>query len=178
MFVDNIESDDIEITKCAHFENHRNLCAIESIRLGLDHTDFILTGCTARKLLDSLLPAVAGDIESVQNHALISRCGVFTGLGWKTRLNYVVDVLYEGRPLKVALDMCAGIAPCIAVWDELNALMHRRESSKPGTGFQNGAHYDMLACAQNPIRLLFVIPGSQTITITGVRAYLPTGPRN
>jgi hypothetical protein len=168
LFMDNIETGDIEIKKDTHFALHHTSGGIEFIKYSLSHVNFVVAGGNQIDLYDCMLPTETGGIDCLEGVDFISTCGVVTDLGTRTKMKYAMSVQEEPLPIEVTVDMCGGSASYIAAWDALNVRMHRLESTISGTHSWNNAYYDVLAVAQNLVALLFTCPGSPKITVRGV----------
>jgi hypothetical protein len=169
MFLDNIEAADIEIVKFAHFQNASNSFAIEYVKHALSRTNFMVAGGSPKTLFDSMLPVDAGGVNSLEGIDFLSTCGIITDLGSRSKIRFVVDVREEPQPLVISVNMCAGVAPYIAAWDQLNIFMCRLDVARPGTTVWNDTYYGVLERAQNLVSLLFLCPRSPKITVSGVR---------
>jgi hypothetical protein len=171
MFLDNIDAADIEITRFTHFRKAPNSLAIEYVKHALSRTDFMVAGGSARAPFSSMLPVDSDGVDCLEGVDFLSTCGVVTDLGSRDKMRYAVDVKEEPQPVVITVNMCAGAAPYIAAWDQLNIVMYRLDSARTGTPFWNDMYYDVLNCAQSLVSLLFVCLGSKKITVTAVRRH-------
>lgn len=170
MFVDNLEYADVDIAPHGPFNTDgTGAFAVEHVKYALSQCNFIVGSETVQDVYGVLGAIDEEGVDLTAGLDIMTLYDTTDDLGSRTRYDYVLEVQEEPTPIRVTVDMCGGIVAYLTAWDELNHTLFQLERTNKNDDKYMELYYEAVTDAQNLVDLLFVCPGSEKITVSGVR---------
>ncbi|OHT01969.1 hypothetical protein TRFO_31041 [Tritrichomonas foetus] len=169
LFFDNFEYGDCLVQAKEPFRLSYSVFAIEHIKFGMSHANYMVTCESNTRLYEVLSPVDEDGIDCYSGIDYISTMDVTQDIGSRAHVKYLLEVQEEPEPIEIVAEMCGGIVAYLILWDELNLTMFRLDRCDPKSDTYLEAYYDAIAQAQRLVDLLFVCEGSKKITVCGVK---------
>ncbi|OHS99077.1 hypothetical protein TRFO_08653 [Tritrichomonas foetus] len=169
LFIDNIEYADVYLRPHAPFDTTGpQAVVIEHVKFAISMANFILSAEQSERLFQ-ILPPFDEDGIDLSSVDYITPYDTTSDLGSRLKYDYLIECREESQPIRVTIEMCGGIVPFIAAWDELHHSLFILERTKKTSEEYEEMNYNVISDAQNFIDKIFICEGSKKITVIGVK---------
>ena len=169
LFVDNIEYADVILHPHEPFDmKNGQAIVIEHVKFALSQANFILSAEQSEKLFHILPPF---DEEGIDLSCIdyITPYNATLDLGSRVRYDYLIECREEAQPVRLSIEMCGGIVPYVAAWDELHHSLFLLERANKRYDDIELLEYNVIADAQTLIDKIFICDKTNKITVIGVK---------